>query len=237
LATVAVLATIATLTPLFSDCTGPKVGQGRGPLRADHEEEPIHNAYTGSVLTWPLPRPVISRWDAVIRHAADEKGYDWRFISAIVRAESEFNPNAVSHAGAVGLMQVMPAVARDWGISREELFNPLINVEIGVGVLDRISQTLRFPAGIATGDRCSIILASYNSGIGHVLDARRLAIKYGENYNSWAVVSKYLSLKSEMVFYEDEAASSGRFRGSAETIAYVARVMQFYDEYSKLVEQ
>jgi membrane-bound lytic murein transglycosylase F len=218
-------------------CTGAKNDPAPLLSAANPSPEALTNPYTGRFLIWPRPHLVISQWDAVIRHVADGMGYDWRFISAVARSESEFNPKAVSHAGAVGLMQVMPVSARGFGVSREQLFDPVVNVETGVGVLDRIVATLHFPDWISARDRCSITIAAYNSGIGHVLDARRLAVKYGENYNSWDVVAKYLVLKSDPVFYEDEEVShSGVFNGSGETLGYVAKVMRFYDNYCEIAE-
>ena len=228
---------LLTLTVVaFCGCAEPD--NGIGPLLPEPPHEPDHNAYTGKFLLWPLPKPVISRWDAVIRHVSDREGYDWRFISAIAKAESDFYPNAVSSAGAVGLMQVMPSVARDFGVAAEKLYDPVVNVELGIALLDRISETLRFSAGTSERDRLSITLAAYNAGMGHVLDARRLALKYGENYNSWNVVSKYLVLESDPLYYEDgDAVRSGAFTGSRETLSYVRKVLHYYNTYRRLAEE
>ncbi len=175
---------------------------------------------------------IISPYDPVIRRVASEEGYDWRLISAIAFAESRFDHDVVSYAGAVGLMQVMPAVARGFKVTtRDEMTDPLTNVRMGVGLLDKISETFRFPRTISERDRLSIILASYNCGVGRVLDARRLAVKYGENHNSWNVVARYLTLLENPAYYEDEVVRLGEFRGNEQTLGFVRKVMRQYDNY------
>ena len=192
--------------------------------------------YPGHFMMWPLPTLVLSEWDTVIRHVSDAAGYDWRFISAMAFVESGFRRGAVSRAGAVGLMQVMPSVARRYKVPVARMADPYINVTLGVRLLGSISNTLHFPDRVPEIERWSIVLAAYNCGLGHVLDARRLAVKYGENHNSWAVVSKYLRLKSEPEYYEDEVVRSGRFTGSGQTVAFVARVLQTYGRFEKKVD-
>ena len=83
-------------------------------------------------------------------------------------------------------------------------------------------------------DRLSIILASYNAGIGHVLDARRLARSEGANPNSWEDVRRYLDLKSEPAYYELDIVQSGRFTGSRQTEVYVNEVMHKYRQYCSI---
>ena len=177
---------------------------------------------------------VISEYDPLIRQVASDRGYDWRLISAIAMQESRFDHDAVSGAGAVGLMQVMPSVARGFKVERHEMTDPLTNVKMGVGLLEQISGTLRFPRHVSERDRLSIILASYNCGIGRVLDARRLAVKYGENHNSWSVVSKYLTLLDEPAYYEDEVVRCGEFRDEAQTLGFVRKVLGYYDSYREI---
>ncbi|MDE7123506.1 MAG: transglycosylase, partial [Alistipes sp.] len=81
------------------------------------------------------------------------------------------------------------------------------------------------------------VLASYNSGIGHVLDARRLARVNGENPDSWEVVARYLELKSEPEYYEHEVVTCGRFTGSSQTLAYVSDVMGRYGKYCRMADR
>jgi membrane-bound lytic murein transglycosylase F len=176
----------------------------------------------------------ISDYDPIIREVASSRGYDWRLISAIACAESRFRSDAVSGAGAVGLMQVMPSVARSLGVPPQKMYDPLVNVTMGVTHLERIAETFRFPRTISERDRLSITLAAYNCGPGRVLDARRLAAKYGENHNSWSVVSKYLGLMGDPAYYADEVVRCGIFRDSAQTLGFVRNVMRYYDSYCRI---
>ena len=179
-------------------------------------------------------RVVISEYDALIRQIAADKGYDWRFISAIAFAESRFDNEIISGSGAVGLMQIMPVVARQFKVDPLHMSDPHTNVVLGVELLDYIGSTLRFPESTPEKDRLSIILASYNCGMGHVLDARRLAVKYGGNPNSWSVVSRYLELKNEPEYYEDEVVRCGQFVDNRQTLGFVRKVMRYYDSYCEL---
>ncbi len=179
-------------------------------------------------------REVISKYDPMIRQIADDKGYDWRFISAIACAESRFDNEIVSGAGAVGLMQIMPVVARQFKVDPLHMSDPHTNIVLGVELLDYIFSTLRFPDYTPEEDRLSIVLASYNCGMGHILDARRLAVKYGDNPNSWPVVARYLELKNEPEYYEDEVVRCGQFVDNRQTLGFVKKVMRYYDSYCQL---
>jgi membrane-bound lytic murein transglycosylase F len=186
------------------------------------------------VPEWNSVPAIISQYDPVIKQVASEEGYDWRLISAIAMQESRFDHDVVSRAGAVGLMQVMPSVARGFKVDRSLMTDPLTNVKMGVGLLEQISETLRFPRSISERDRLSITLAAYNCGIGRVLDARRLAVKYGENHNSWGVVSKYLKLLSDPAYYEDPVVRAGAFIDNAQTLGFVRKVLRYYDSYCEI---
>lgn len=175
----------------------------------------------------------ISAYDNLFRHISQEQGTDWRLMSAIAYHESRFTADAVSPRGAKGLMQIMPVVARQFNVPQEEVLNPQTNVLLANLLLNKIDKTLRLPAATPSRDRLSLILAAYNGGIGHVSDARRLARLYGENPNSWEVVSRYLELKSDPAYYSLEQVKSGRFTGYRQTRAYVEGVLAKYHQYCK----
>lgn len=177
---------------------------------------------------------VISAYDNLIRNISEEEGHDWRLMSAIAYHESRFTPDITSRSGARGLMQIMPSVARQFDVSTAKISDPETNVRLANKLMSKIMSSLRFPEGTPEKDRMSIILASYNSGIGHVNDARRLARLNGENPNSWEVVARYLSLKAEPEFYENEVVRCGRFTGSRQTLAYVDDVIGRYDKYCRI---
>jgi membrane-bound lytic murein transglycosylase F len=98
-------------------------------------------------------------------------------------------------------------------------------------LLSELDTMLRIPNSTPAEDRLSIILASYNAGIGHVLDARRLARSEGANPNSWETIRHYLDLKADPAYYELDIVQSGRFTGSRQTVGYVNEVMRKYRQY------
>lgn len=182
-------------------------------------------------------RYVISPYDHVIRNISEREGNDWRLMSAIAYHESRFKADIVSRRGARGLMQIMPAVARQFDVASEEaLLDPETNVLLANKVWNRIDSTLDLPAGISEKDRMSLILACYNGGIGHVNDARRLARVNGEDPNSWEVVLRYLELKSDPAYYQHEVVKCGKFTGYRQTRAFVQDVMNRYNKYCRIAQ-
>lgn len=100
----------------------------------------------------PLGLPA---YEEIVRAAAARHGIDPALVAAVVRAESGFDPRAVSRKGARGLMQLMPATARRLGVARA--FDPGQNVAGGVAYLAWLAE--RFGA-----DRPDLVLAAYNAG-------------------------------------------------------------------------
>lgn len=176
----------------------------------------------------------ISAYDQIIRTVSEQEGHDWRLMSAIAYHESRFTADITSRSGARGLMQIMPSVARQFEVPAEAVTDPETNVWLANKLLSKIASTLRLPAATPADDRMRIILASYNSGIGHVGDARRLARLYGEDPNSWEVVARYLQLKAEPEYYCNEVVKCGRFTGSRQTLAYVNDVIGRYNRYCRI---
>lgn len=180
-------------------------------------------------------RGTISPYDELFKNAAEDEGYDWRLISAIAYNESRFNPFLISPKGATGIMQVMPRVARQFG-EQGSLINPERNIILAIKVLSKIEKSLCFVPETSKADRLQIVLACYNAGLGHVLDARNLARKHGANPDAWADVSHYLKRKADPEVANDVAVKCGRFN-SSETLAFVDRVTTRYETYCKNVKR
>lgn len=173
----------------------------------------------------------ISIYDNVFRRVGRTHGIDWRLMSAIAYSESRFCNDVVSHRGAVGVMQIMPHVAQEYGMTREDLLDPIANIELAAQIIKSAEKMMRLSRKVPLRDRTALMLACYNCGYAHITDARNLAQYYGEDNLSWDVVAGYLELLAEADFYEHEAVDYGEFKGSGETIKYVDAVLSCYDKY------
>jgi hypothetical protein len=98
----------------------------------------------------------------IVASAASRHGVDPRLVQAVIQVESAFNAKARSPKGARGLMQLMPATAARFGATAEtDLFNPAVNVDLGVRYLRVLSDQF--------ADRLDLVLAAYNAGEGAVM--------------------------------------------------------------------
>lgn len=171
---------------------------------------------------------MLSPFDSLIRQGADSLGWDWRLLASLIYQESRFLPKGESWAGAKGLMQLMPRTAREFGAF--DLEDPRQSIAAGVGFLKFLQNywAKKIPD---KNERLKFILASYNVGLSHVVDARRLAEKYGRDPQIWFDhVEYYLSQKSEPEFYRDPIVTAGYCK-CEEPIHYVRDILARYEEY------
>ncbi len=174
----------------------------------------------------------ISAYDELFKKYARRCPYDWLLLAAIARTESDFSPNEVSWAGARGLMQIMPSGARSLGIDPERLFDPEVNVQCAVSELNYLDRY--FSKYVSNSqERMKFVLAAYNGGMSHIVDAIRLAQKYGKDAQLWYDnVEEALKWKSIEKYYSDPVCHYGYFR-SGETVAYVHKVEDQYETYKQ----
>jgi membrane-bound lytic murein transglycosylase F len=172
---------------------------------------------------------VLSAYDRHVKKYAKKYQFDWRLITAQMFNESRFRPNIRSSAGAIGLMQVMTNTGKQLKLRR--LTDPETNIHAGIKYMAWLTQ--RFERELPVADRIWFTLASYNAGLGHVLDARRLATKLGLNKNRWfGNVERAMLLLSKKQYYSK--ARYGYARGR-EPVNYVKRIKELYENYINVV--
>ncbi|RME33499.1 MAG: lytic transglycosylase domain-containing protein [Gammaproteobacteria bacterium] len=167
---------LATGTPVLADIYRYVDEEGRVILT----DRPRHSGFKLLVRTWKgweerrIDRRNFrhnqKRFGPVIEQVAREQGLPGALIHAVVTAESAYDPNAVSRAGAVGLMQLMPDTARRFGVSNRR--DPLQNLKGGSRYLAELLRQFRNDLVLA--------LAAYNAGENAVLRYNRQVPPFAE---------------------------------------------------------
>lgn len=111
------------------------------------------------------------RYDAVIIRHARLRGLNPNLVKAVIAVESQFKPTALSHCGARGLMQLMPATAKDFGVKACDLWDPETNIATGTSYLAFLYKIARKRAGpgpAAEALTTRRVIAAYYSGPGAI---------------------------------------------------------------------
>jgi len=234
-------ADILPLEIIWSRIIKPKENTAQTPVRTADQEllKQIVDSDFGKADLYAFQRRVsnrLSRYSKFIKAAAEKHGFDWHLIAAQIYQESHLDPLATSGAGARGLMQILPGTARSLGVN--DIHNPAENINAGVRYLKMLYDQYN---SIKGADRMLIALAAYNVGLGHVEDARRLAVKKNLDPDSWESLKKTLPLLSYSKYYKK--SKYGYCRGT-EPIHYTKRIMTYYkiiksqdNEYKKAQAQ
>ena len=174
----------------------------------------------------------VSQYDDLIREFSANINWDWRLLASLICQESQFKPDVTSVAGAYGLMQIMPVTGRNFGI--DITASPENNIKAGILYINWLYSI--FDSKITDKqERLYFVLASYNAGPGHVLDAMRLAEKNGMDPQKWdGNVAVWLLKKSEPQYYKDSVVKNGYFRGK-ESVKFVSEVLDRFEHYKNII--
>ena len=167
--------------------------------------------------TSPADRARLDRYIGYFRHYAGEYDFDWLLIAAQSYQESQLDPNTVSHAGAVGLMQLLPSTARDMG--ETNLRDPESNIRAGVKYMDWIRRNFFDDPDLDPSIKADFALASYNAGPSRVRRWRQEAASRGMPDRWFGSV--------ERIALEDVGP---------EPVRYVANINKYYVAYSLAME-
>lgn len=155
----------------------------------------------GRIKAFLYPR----KYSVYVEKYSKEYNLDENFVYSIIKAESKFNPNALSHKGAKGLMQIAD-ITRDWAIVELDLekdidiYDPEINIMIGCWYLNRLYKEF--------GDT-DLVIAAYNGGSGNV--------------SKWLADEKYSQDGKKLHIIPFD-----------ETDKYVKKVNRNYEQYNKI---
>ena len=176
----------------------------------------------------------ISQWDDIIKSASTRINWDWRLLASLICQESRFDPDVESRVGAYGLMQIMPLTGKNYGI--DITASPSDNIKAGTMYINLLQSI--FESKITNPqERIKFVLASYNAGPGHVLDAMKLAGKNGMDPEKWdGNVAVWLLKKSDPKYYTDSVVKNGYFRGT-ESVNFVTEVLERYDHYRNIIPE
>ncbi len=176
----------------------------------------------------------ISPYDDLFKKYAVQIDWDWRLLASVSYQESKFTLDGESWAGAVGLMGLMPRTAKTFGITPEERLLPEPSIKAGVAYIKALKDT--YSEIKENDEKLKFIIAAYNAGNAHILDAQALAKKYGKNPHIWENnVEECLKWKRLPEFYNDSVCKYGYFRGT-ETLNYVTSVIERWNFYKEKIK-
>ncbi len=164
----------------------------------------------------------LSPYDDLVQRYAEQFGFDWRLIVAQMYQESRFDPHAVSDAGAIGLMQLLPTTANELGIS--ELYEPDAAIHAGVRYLNTLHQ--RLEDELAFEDRVWFSLAAYNAGFQRLEQARQRAREMGLDPDRW-----FDNVEEAMLTMADDTACR-----CGQPVVYVREIRARYHNYVRLIQ-
>ena len=123
------------------------------------------------------------KYEALIQNLCKKYKMDTALVKAVIKAESDFDPNAVSKSGAQGLMQLMPGTAQDLQVS--DSFDPRDNLDGGIGYLRKLLDMFN--------GNLKLALAAYNAGENAVIANNYQIPPYPETQNYVKKVLSFLS--------------------------------------------
>ncbi len=197
-----------TSQPITGKGTGNKVSSAENsgyaiivPLEPVHVAKKYEHTYKGKVYNFETIQKIV-------KECSQYYNVDEKLIWAVMEVESGFNPNAVSTAGACGLMQLMPATAVEMGVT--DIFDPAQNIAGGVQYLSKMLDLFNGNIDFA--------LAGYNAGPENVKKYNGIP-PFEETKNYVRLVKTKLGLKHDMNYYASRL--SGKITSSRRSVSNI----------------
>ncbi len=146
----------------FTNC--PRDSKFKLYIRESKEDPEMGEPPVPALASLPVVKANLNNFDGLISEASQKYQIDFALIKAIIRAESGFNPMAISKKGAKGLMQLMPETASRMNVAN--IFSPKENIEGGV-------RYLKYLLSLFNND-IRLSLAAYNAGENLVAELRSI---------------------------------------------------------------
>ena len=154
----------------------------------------------------------------IMKRYSDKYDFDWLMIAAQGYQESKLDQSKRSPAGAIGIMQVLPATAADKNVNIDNIEKAEQNVHAGVKYLRFLRERYFSDQAIEPLDRVLFSFAAYNAGPANITRARKKAASMGFDSNQW--------------FNHVEVAASKTI--SREPVVYVRNIYKYYVAYKRL---
>lgn len=164
----------------------------------------------------------LPNYEAAFRDAAKAHAVDWRLLAAMGYQESHWLPTATSKTGVRGLMMLTQRTAKAMGVN--DRLDPKQSIQGGARYIALLMSQL--PESIYPADRVWFALASYNVGMGHLEDARKLTEAEGLDPNKWLDVKTILPRLAQKQWYSK--TRYGYARGG-EPVHFVNNIRRYYD--------
>lgn len=175
----------------------------------------------------PAAADSISPYDAEFRRHGQGFGWKWQLLTAMAWKESRFDSTAVSHKGAHGIMQFMPNTAVRFGLDTAMSVGD--HIRAARHYITRL-DTIWMRAVPDRDERLRFVLASYNAGVGHIIDAQRLAERLGLDPGRWEHnVERAVLLLAKPRYYTRPEMKNGYCKGS-QVFHYVRDILALYNQ-------
>ncbi len=194
-------------------------------------QKPIYINQSNQLTAHSKRTKKLTPYDKILKKYGKVYGIDWRLVAALIYNESKFNVNAISSKGAFGIIQIMPETADIYGISSQSSIDE--QIKISFKILNNYKITLKQFFNNEK-DLYKAMIASYNLGLGHILDAINLALKYDGEIFNWEQVSRWLMNKAQKKYYSDPIVRNGYCNGRL-TVYFVNIVFDTYENYVQLI--